>query len=174
MNKITTIIAVGLLIAAATDRGAAANFYVTPGVGLGSLWNSTGPAVGLTCTYRDGAPSISARLTYVQEFELFVSPPESVTELAVLAGLNSFADEGASVGFHFGLGMVRSTRRGDVIHWALFDTDYATVTATVWGPAFQVDAFIKRVGLSLRANINDSASFLTLLFSIRIGNVYGK
>jgi len=173
MSRTTTIIAVGLIITAAPGMGAAKNFYVTPGVGLGSQWSSTGLAVSLAGTYCDGAPSISARCTYSEELGLFVSPAESVTELAVLAGLNTVGDNGASAGFHLGLGVLWSTRRGELVYSDWFDARYEPVNITAWGLAWQVDAFIKRIGLSLRGNINHSASYAALLFSVRIGNVYG-
>lgn len=173
-KRMILVIAVVVAAAIAPGRSAAKSFYVTPGFGLGSLASSKGLAVGLSCTYRDGAPSISARFTHTKESEWWVSPEESATELAVLAGLTTFGEDGASAGIHLGLGRVRSTRRGAVVSWFFVHTGYEEVTTTAWGPALQVDTFIKRVGLSFGANFNDSATFWTLLFSIRIGNVYDE
>jgi len=176
MNKTTTIFAVGLLMAAVPDHSAAKDFYVTPGVGLGlgSQWSSAGLAVGLAGTYRDGARSISARCTYSEELGLFVSPAESVTELAVLAGLSISGNDRVSAGFHLGLGTLWSTRRGKLVYSDWFDARYEPVTTTSWGMAWQADAFIKRVGLSIQGNVNNSVSYAAVLFSVRIGNIYDK
>jgi len=171
LNKTTTIIAVGLIITALPSPGAAGNFYVTPGVGIGSQWSSGGFAVGLAGTYQNGARSISATCTYSEELGIFVSPAESVTELAVLAGLNTSGNDRVSAGLHLGLGTLWSTRRGALVYSDWFDARYEPVNATAWGLAWQASAFVKRVGLSIRGNVNNSASYAAVLFSVRIGNI---
>ena len=172
-KRMILIIAVVVVAAFVPGRSAAESFSVTPGFGLGSLGSSTGLAFGLTCTYRDGAPSISARFTKTQEIGLFVSTPESATEFAILVGLTTFGEDGASAGIHLGPGKVWATRRGAVISRGWFSTvRYEEVTTAAWGPALQIDTFIKRVGLSFGANFNDSETFWTLLLSSRIGNVF--
>jgi hypothetical protein len=173
-KRMILIIATVVLAAVVPGRSSAKSFYVTPGIGLGSLESSIHLAFGLSCTYRDGAPSISARYTHTQEYDWWASPEESATEFAVLAGLTTFGEDGASAGIHLGLGKVWSTRRGAVISQGFIGTRYKEVSTMAWGPALQVDTFMKRVGLSFGANFNDSGTFWTLLLSVRIGNVFAE
>ena len=177
LTRIITLVALTLAIAMLPPHGMADSFCVAPGLGIGFLKNTTGYALGVTGTYREGNPSVSARFLYAQEITIFGSASESASEFAILVGLDNFGDNGASIGFGLGVGKVQSISRGKAYRdgdW-IVGTRYEKVRATNWGLAAQFDAFLsRRFGLGFRGNFNDSVSFLTFLLSVRIECVSDK
>jgi hypothetical protein len=175
LTKIATLVVVTLAAVAHPNHSDARNFYLTPGVGMGVMKNSIGPAGGLSGTYRAGGPSLTARVNYAQEITIFESSGDHATEFALMVGFDNFDEKGASVGVDFGIGWIESVNRGQILGRGLFSTRYEKIRVTTWGLAAQAEVFFtRRFGIVVHGNFNRSVSFICALLSVRLGGVGPK
>lgn len=164
-----TVLGVLILSFAVTERSSATNVFGTIGFGGGSssLWGEGEPgglAAGGTVTYRMDGPSVSIRLVGVTSFELFSSYEESLSEVAIMGGWDFFFPYSASLGFRLGLGRI-------AYHSGYADAHAWDNSGNGWGPALQVDAYWKRVGLTYMIHTGGTESFTALLFCLRLGDI---
>jgi hypothetical protein len=172
LKKMATLAVIMFAAVAHPGSSDARNFYLTPGLGMGVMKNSTGPAGGLSGTYRAGTLSISARVNYAEEITIFESSGERATEFALMVGSDSFDEKGTSVGLALGIGRIESVNRGQLVRSELLSTTYEQLKVTSWGVAAKAEAFFsRRLGIVFHGNFNKSDSFICALFSVRIGEV---
>lgn len=164
----TLLIAIVLFLSLAPVESAAGALFGVLGVGFGNVpkWgeNSGGVFCAGSFAYRMGGPTVSARYMGAVKFDILGLYDESISEVAVLGGWDLVHPGTASAAVRLGVGKV--SFRGGYAHAKSYDYE-----GHAWGPALQLEAFCKRIGLTFMANMGTRVQYHAVLMSIKLGNL---
>jgi hypothetical protein len=143
----------------------AGSIYGAGSLGISSSGNL---ALAVNGTFKEKMLTVSTRYfsIYGQDRIYNAHPPESASDIALLAGISSRYTQRVSATLEVGLGYVRAVS-GYVLPTGFYRTNEQS-TVQLWGLALQSQLYWQRVGLILIGNINWGHSFAAMMISFRL------